>query len=74
MHIHAQTVATSAERAGVGLLVLRCEVAPELHPKIQKRLNKSLKGVDGSRGFVIDVPLSSRDGGWHVNFVTCSEK
>ena len=71
---NAPTLARAAERAGVGHLVLRCEVDPELHPKIQKRLNKSLKGVDGSRGFVIDVPVSSRDGGWHVNFVTCSEK
>ena len=70
---NAPTVARAAERAGIGHLVLRCEVDPELHPKIQKRLNKSLKGVDGSRGFVIDIPVSSRDGGWHVNFVTCSE-
>ena len=70
---NAPTVARAAERAGIGHLVLRCEVDPELHPKIQKRLNKSLKGVEGTRGFVIDIPVSSRDGGWHVNFVTCSE-
>ncbi len=70
---NAPTVARAAERAGIGHLVLRCEVDPELHPKIQKRLNKALKGVEGSRGFVIDIPVSSRDGGWHVNFVTCSE-
>jgi len=70
---NAPTVARAAERAGVGHLVLRCEVDPDFHPKIQKRLNKALKGIDGKRGFVIDVPVSSRDGGWHVNYVTCSE-
>ena len=66
-------VARAAEKAGIGHLVLRCEVDPDFHPKIQKRLNKALKGIDGTRGFVIDVPVSSRDGRWHVNYVTCSE-
>ena len=49
---NAPTVARAAERAGIGHLVLRCEVDPELHPKVQKRLNKSLKGVEGSRGLL----------------------
>jgi hypothetical protein len=70
---NAPTLARAAERAGIGHLVIRCEVDPDLHPKIQKRLNKALKGVKGPRGFVIDVPVSSRDGGWHVNYVTCLE-
>lgn len=69
---NAPTVARAAERSGIGHLVLRCEVDPELHPKIQKRLNKALKGVEGDRGFIVDVPVSRGDN-WHVVHVTCVE-
>ena len=69
---NAPTVARAAERSGIGHLVLRCEVDPELHPKIQKRLNKALKGVEGERGFIVDVPVSRGDN-WHVVHVTCIE-
>ena len=40
--------------------------------KIQKRLNKALKGVEGERGFIVDVPVSRGDN-WHVVHVTCIE-
>jgi hypothetical protein len=65
-------VASAATRNGIGKITLRCSLDPALHPTLQRRLDKALKGVDGNRAFMIDMELV-RGGSSHTLYVICKE-
>jgi hypothetical protein len=45
---------------------------PDIHPTLQRRLDRELKEVDGARGFMIDIDLE-RGSGSHKLYVVCRE-
>lgn len=51
-------VASSAVRNGIGKITLRCSLDPEIHPTLQRRLHKALKGAEGSGAFIVDMDLN----------------
>lgn len=65
-------VASAATRNGIGKITLRCSLDPALHPTLQRRLDKALKGVDGDRAFMIDMELVRGESG-HTLYVVCRE-
>ena len=71
LHTIDQTAA-SAARKGVGKVTLRCSLDPDIHPTLQRRLDRELKEVDGSRGFMVDIDLE-RGSGSHKLYVVCKE-
>ena len=72
LHTIEQTAASSA-RNGVGKVTLRCSLDPDLHPTLQRRLDKAMKEFDGSRGFMVDLDLD-RGSGSHTLYVVCKEQ
>ncbi len=72
LHTIEQTAASSA-RNGVGKVTLRCSLEPDLHPTLQRRLDKAMKEFDGSRGFMVDLDLD-RGSGSHTLYVVCKEQ
>jgi hypothetical protein len=71
LHTIDQTAA-SAARNGFGKVTLRCSLDPDIHPTLQRRLDRELKEVDGARGFMIDIDLE-RGSGSHKLYVVCRE-
>jgi len=67
-----QLVSEACERAGIGKVTLRCSLDPEIHPTLQRRLDKSLKEVEGPRGFMVDLDLD-RGNGSHTLYIVCRE-
>ena len=72
LHTIEQTAASSA-RNGVGKVTLRCSLDPDLHPTLQRRLDKAMKEFDGSRGFMVNLDLD-RGSGSHTLYVVCKEQ
>tara|TARA_Y100001970_G_scaffold59553_1_gene75770 strand:+ start:21943 stop:23265 length:1323 start_codon:yes stop_codon:yes gene_type:complete len=68
-----QLVSNACERAGIGKVTLRCSLDPEIHPTLQRRLDKALKEVEGPRGFMVDLDLD-RGSGSHTLYIVCREK
>tara|TARA_B100000586_G_scaffold214068_1_gene161012 strand:- start:2958 stop:4259 length:1302 start_codon:yes stop_codon:yes gene_type:complete len=66
-------VASAAASNGIGKITLRCVLEPSLHPTLQRRLDKTLKEVDGDRAFMIDMDLV-RGGSGHTLYVVCREQ
>ena len=71
LHTIDQTAA-SAARKGVGKLTLRCSLDPDIHPTLQRRLDRELKEIDGDRGFMVDIDLE-RGSGSNKLYVVCKE-
>jgi hypothetical protein len=66
-------VASAATRNGIGKITLRCSLDPALHPTLQRRLDKALKGVDGDRAFMVDMELVRGESS-HTLYVVCKEQ
>ncbi len=71
LHTIEQTAAAAA-RNGVGKITLRCSLDPEIHPTLQRRLDKAMKEFEGSRGFMVDLELE-RGSGSHSLYIVCKE-
>lgn len=71
LHTIEQTAAAAA-RNGVGKITLRCSLDPEIHPTLQRRLDKAMKEFEGSRGFMVDLELA-RGSGSHSLYIVCKE-
>ena len=67
-----ELTAQSAARNGVGKVTLRCSLDPDIHPTLQRRLDKALKEFDGARGFMVDLGLE-RGSGSHTLYIVCKE-
>lgn len=65
-------IASSLARLEIGSVTLRCSLDPEIHPKLQRRLHKAMREIDGARSFMIDIELS-RDTGDYTMYVVCRE-
>ncbi|HJM13020.1 MAG TPA: hypothetical protein QF641_00830 [Candidatus Thalassarchaeaceae archaeon] len=65
-------VASSVAKKGIGKMTLRCSLDPEIHPTLQRRLDRELKGVDGSRGFMVDMEVV-RPSGPRKIYLVCKE-
>jgi len=65
-------VSAAALRCGINKITLRCNIKPDLHPTIQRRLDSSLKGNEGSKAFMIDMNLD-RGASSHSLYVVCKE-
>lgn len=70
-HTIAQ-IASSLARLEIGSVTLRCSLDPEMHPKLQRRLHKAMREVEGSRSFMVDIELSRETGDYSM-FVVCRE-
>ena len=71
LHTIEQTAAAAA-RNGVGKITLRCSLDPEIHPTLQRRLDKAMREIDGARGFMVDLELE-RGSGSHSLYIVCKE-
>ena len=65
-------VASSISKKGIGKVTLRCRLDPEIHPTLQRRLDRELKEVDGSRSFMVDMGVS-RPSGTQTIYLVCKE-
>ncbi len=65
-------VASSVGKNGIGKITLRCTLDPEIQPTIQRRLDRELKQIDGSKGFMVDIDLE-RSSGTQSLYVVCKE-
>ena len=65
-------VASSISKKGIGMVTLRCRLDPEIHPTLQRRLDRELKEVDGSRSFMVDMGVS-RPSGTQTIYLVCKE-
>ena len=71
LHTIDQTAASVA-RNGIGKITLRCNLDPDVHPTLQRRLDRELKEIDGDRGFMADMEIE-RDSGSQDLYVVCRE-
>ena len=60
------------KRQEIGSVTLRCSLDPDMHPKLQRRLHRAMREIEGSRSFMVDIELS-RDTGNYTMFVVCRE-
>ena len=65
-------IASSLARLEIGSVTLRCSLDPEMHPKLQRRLHKAMREIEGSRSFMVDIELF-RETGNYTMFVVCRE-
>ena len=65
-------VASSIAKNGIGKITLRCSLDPDVHPTIQRRLDRELKQIEGSKGFMVDIDLE-RSSGTQSLYVVCKE-
>ena len=65
-------VASSVAKNGIGKITLRCSLDPDVHPTIQRRLDRELKPIEGSKGFMVDISLE-RPSGTQSLYVVCKE-
>ncbi len=65
-------VASSVARKGISNITLRCSLDPEIHPTLQRRITKELKGVEGSKGFMADMEVERPTGSQKL-YVVCKE-
>ena len=64
--------ASSIAKNGIGKITLRCSLDPDVHPTIQRRLDRELKQIEGSKGFMVDIDLE-RSSGTQSLYVVCKE-
>ena len=67
-----EQVASSASKNDIGKITLRCTLDPEIQPTLQRRLDKALRDIGGSKSFMIDVDLE-RGSGSHKLYIICKE-
>ena len=65
-------VASSVARKGIGKITLRCSLDPKIHPTLQRRITKELKGVEGGNGFMVDMDVQ-RPSGDRKLYIVCKE-
>ncbi len=65
-------VASSVAKKGIGKITLRCNLDPDIHPTLQRRISRELKGVDGGKGFMVDMELQ-RPNGPQKLYIVCKE-
>jgi hypothetical protein len=67
------SIAEAAKRLGVSKIRLRCGLDPDLQPRVQRSLNRRMKGSSGLEGFIVDVPVS-RGQSLHSVYILCIEE
>ena len=65
-------VASSVAKKGISKITLRCSLDPEIHPTLQRRITKELKGTVGAKGFIVDLDVVRPTGNQKV-YVVCKE-
>ena len=65
-------VASSVARKGISNITLRCNLNPEIHPTLQRRITRELKGSEGSKGFTVDMDIE-RPSGTQRLYIVCKE-
>lgn len=65
-------VASSVAKKGISKITLRCSLDPEIHPTLQRRITKELKGTEGTKGFIVDLDVVRPTGNQKV-YVVCKE-
>ena len=65
-------LAASVAKKRISNLTLRCSLDPEIHPTLQRRITKELKGTEGTKGFMVDFDVV-RPTGKHKVYVVCKE-
>ena len=65
-------VASSVARKGISNITLRCNLDPEIHPTLQRRITRELKGSEGTKGFMVDMEIE-RPSGTQKLYVVCKE-
>ena len=65
-------VASSVAKRGISNITLRCSLDPEIHPTLQRRITRELKGTEGKKGFMVDMDIE-RPMGTQKLFVVCKE-
>ena len=65
-------LAASVAKKKISNLTLRCSLDPEIHPTLQRRITKELKGTEGTKGFMVDFDVV-RPTGKHKVYVVCKE-
>ena len=65
-------VASSLAKRGIGKITLRCSLEPEIHPTLQRRITKELKGVGGGSGFMVDMDVHGPNGAQKL-YIVCKE-
>jgi hypothetical protein len=65
-------VASSVAKKGISNITLRCSLDPEIHPTLQRRITRELKGTQGVRGFMVDLDVQ-RPTGTQKLYVVCKE-
>ncbi len=66
------SIAVAARRLGIKSIRLRCGLDPAEQPRVQRSLNRRMRGSSGSSGFIVDVPVS-RGQSLHSVYVLCAE-
>jgi len=67
------SIAEAAKRLGLSKIRLRCGLDPDLQPRVQRSLNRRMKGCSGPEGFIVDVPVS-RGQSLHSVYILCIEE
>jgi hypothetical protein len=65
-------VASSVARQGISNITLRCNLDPDIHPTLQRRITRELKGSEGTKGFMVDMEIE-RPSGAQKLYVVCKE-
>ena len=65
-------VASSVAKKGISKITLRCSLDPEIHPTLQRRITRELKGAEGTKGFMVDLDVQ-RPAGTQKVYVVCKE-
>ena len=65
-------VASSVAKKGISNITLRCSLNPETHPTLQRRITRELKGVEGTKGFMVDMDVQRPTGAQKL-YVVCKE-
>ena len=65
-------VASSVARKGISNITLRCNLDPEIHPTLQRRITRELKGSEGTKGFMVDMEIEIPSGTQKL-YVVCKE-
>ena len=65
-------VASSIGKLGISNITLSCSLDPEIHPTLQRRITKELKGIEGTKGFMVDMELQRPNGPQNL-YLVCKE-
>ena len=65
-------VASSVAKKGISKITLRCSLDPEIHPTLQRRITRELKGAEGTKGFMVDLDVVRPTGNQKV-YIVCKE-